>query len=405
MDAYSNSLKERVGSAWEAQKALLDRTLEEKRELTPEEREQVERMDADLDNLLKEQKRYAERAELIEKANTWRAEMAPQVTEARVERREPTDREMLGQMIRGEVRSFTSAERPEFRALQSEGGTAVPTTFAEMVSVYARTLNPTLSVARVLNTPNGNPLTLPRLTADAAGGGTITAENAGITLSDATISSVSLVAYGYKSIQVVSTQLWRDNVIGLESLLAETGGRAIGISFGAAVTTGDGTDDPNGFITAGSAGWTATSGTAGGQLAHDTFFGPLDIISLYHVLPVPWRAVGTWMVSNSAMSKIRQFRTSDGYYLYDPGLLNAFQPTLLGRPVLENPSMAAVASASKSVAYGDFSQYVIRQLPLRVDVSSEYGWGSDQMAIRIIYEGDGDLMHATAIRTLVSDDT
>jgi HK97 family phage major capsid protein len=105
------------------------------------------------------------------------------------------------------------------------------------------------------------------------------------------------------------------------------------------------------------------------------------------------------------MSKIRQFRTSDGYYLYDPGLLNAFQPTLLGRPVLENPAMAAVASASKSVAYGDFSQYVIRQLPLRVDVSSEYGWGSDQMAIRIIYEGDGDLMHATAIRTLVSDDT
>lgn len=405
MDAYSNSLKERVGSAWEAQKSLLDRTLEEKRELTPEEREQVERMDADLDNLLKEQKRYAERAELIEKANTWRAEMAPQVTEARVERREPTEREMLGEMIRGERRGFTSAERPEFRALQSEGGSAVPTTFAEMVSVYARTLNPTLSLARVLNTPNGNPLTLPRLTADVAYAGTITAENAAITVGDATISNVSLVAYGYKNIQVVSTQLWRDNVIGLEQLLAETSGRSVGIAFGAAVTTGDGTGDPNGFITASSAGWTATSGTAGGQLAHDTFFGPKDIIELYHVLPVPWRAVGAWQVSNSAMSKIRQFRDSNGFYLYDPGLLNAFQPTLLGRPIYENPAMAAVASASSSVAFGDFSQYVIRQLPLRIDVSSEYAWSSDGMGIRTVYEGDGDLMHATAIRRLISDDT
>jgi HK97 family phage major capsid protein len=57
------------------------------------------------------------------------------------------------------------------------------------------------------------------------------------------------------------------------------------------------------------------------------------------------------------------------------------------------------------VAFGDFSQYVVRQLPLRVDVSSEYGWASDQMAIRVILETDGDLMHATAIRPLLSDDT
>ena len=45
MDAYLSALKERVGSAWAAQKALLDATLEEKRELSPEEREQIERMD------------------------------------------------------------------------------------------------------------------------------------------------------------------------------------------------------------------------------------------------------------------------------------------------------------------------------------------------------------------------
>jgi HK97 family phage major capsid protein len=213
------------------------------------------------------------------------------------------------------------------------------------------------------------------------------------------------VAYGYKSIQVVSTQLWRDNVIGLEQLLAETGGRQIGISAGAAFTTGDGSGDPNGFITAGSVGATATGGTAGGHTASDTFFGPTSLIDLFFTLPAPWRAVSSWQVSNSAMLKIRKFRDANGMFMFDPGLTQDFIPTLLGRPIYENPTMAAVASASKSVAVGDFSQYVIRQLPLRVDVSSEYGWGTDQMAIRLIYEADGDLLHATAIRTLKSGDT
>lgn len=92
-------------------------------------------------------------------------------------------------------------------------------------------------------------------------------------------------------------------------------------------------------------------------------------------------------------------------FLFDPALTTDFIPTLMGRPIYENPAMAAVASASKSVAVGDFRQYVIRQLPLRVDVSAEYAWGSDGMAIRIIYEADGDLMHATAIRYLISGDT
>lgn len=405
MDAYTLALKERIGSAWEAQKSLLDLTLAESRSLTPEEREQLERMDKDLDNLLAEQKRYAERLELVEKANAFRDDFAPRVEAAREQRRDPTDRELLGQLIKGEIRGFVSRESNEYRALQSEGGSAVPTTFADMVSVYARTLNPTLGLATVLNTPNGNPLTIPRLTSDVSVAGTVTAENAGITVGDATISNVSLVAYGYKTIQVVSTQLWRDNVIGLETLLAQTAGRSIGIATGAAFTTGDGTGDPNGFITAGSVGATAVSGTAGGQQASDTFFGPLDCLNLYMSVAVPWRAVGAWQVSNTAMTKIRSFRDSNGMWMYDPGLVTAMQPTFLGRPIYENPTMAAVASATKSVAYGDFSQYVVRQLPLRVDVSSEYGWGSDQMAIRVILETDGDLLHPTAVRPMVSDDT
>jgi HK97 family phage major capsid protein len=343
VDQTMRGLTDQIGRTWESQKAILDKALEEGRALSAEERENVEHADADLESLIKDRDRYAARSEQVAAANTFRESIAPAITEAREQRREPTDEEMLWQLIKGERRAMTS-EFIQTRALQSEGGTAVATNFADMFSVYARTLNPTIRLARVYNTPTGNAFVLPTVTADAAGGGTVTAENAGITLADGTIGAVTLNSYKYASIQSVSTQLYRDSVGDLMDVLAETGGRQIGLNFGAALTTGDGSGDPNGFITAGSAGHTATSGTAGGQQAHDTFFGPLDIISLYYSVAVPWRAVGAWQASNGALVKIRSFRDSNGLYLFDPGLTTDFQPALMGRPIYENPGMAAVDS-------------------------------------------------------------
>jgi HK97 family phage major capsid protein len=405
VDQYQAALKERIGQAWTAQKSLLDATVAENRSVTPEERVQIDKMDADLDALLAEQKRYQDRAAVMNAADVVRADVAPRIEAARAERREPTDRELLMQLGKGEIRSFESKFTPEFerRALQSEGGSAVPTSFADLVSVYMRTVDPTIEVATVIDTAGAAPLVIPRLTADAAGGGTVTAENGGITLADATISQITLNAFGYKSIQPVSTQLWRDSAFNLENLLAQTAGRQIGLAAGSAYAFANGSSGPNGYVAGGSAGHTATGTTSG--TAFDTFFSPADIVDLFHSVAVPWRAVGAWMVSTTAMAKIRKFRDSQGMYMYDPGIAGAPQPTLLGKPLYENPSMAAVASVSKSVIFGDWSQYFIRRVPLRVDVSSEYLWGSDGVAIRTILETDGDIAHALAIRPLVSANT
>jgi HK97 family phage major capsid protein len=67
--------------------------------------------------------------------------------------------------------------------------------------------------------------------------------------------------------------------------------------------------------------------------------------------------------------------------------------------------MAAVASATKSVLFGDFSEYYIRRLPLRVDTSTEFLWGTDGVAVRIILETDGDIAHPLAIRSMISANT
>jgi HK97 family phage major capsid protein len=60
--------------------------------------------------------------------------------------------------------------------------------------------------------------------------------------------------------------------------------------------------------------------------------------------------------------------------------------------------MAAVASAAIAVSVGDFSAYIVRDLPLRIDRSTEFLFSTDSIALRVVTTRDGDLPDTTAIR-------
>ena len=77
-----------------------------------------------------------------------------------------------------------------------------------------------------------------------------------------------------------------------------------------------------------------------------------------------------------------------------------------GRPVIENPAMVAVASATKSVLFGDMSAYYTRIVGgPRVEFSRDYKFNTDQLALRTIIRLDGNLIDAAAIKSLVSANT
>jgi HK97 family phage major capsid protein len=108
-------------------------------------------------------------------------------------------------------------------------------------------------------------------------------------------------------------------------------------------------------------------------------------------------------MSNGAIQKSRKFKATTGDYLWQPGLQAGQPDLLLGKPVFENPAMAAVASASKSVAFGDFSAYLVREVvPMNVVLSSEFAFQTDEIAIRTTWRIDGDLPDVNAIAYLVS---
>ena len=65
--------------------------------------------------------------------------------------------------------------------------------------------------------------------------------------------------------------------------------------------------------------------------------------------------------------------------------------------------MAAVASASKSIAFGDFKKYFVQRVtPMRVELSKDYKFNTDQLALKTVERVDGDLVDTAAVAFLVS---
>lgn len=377
---------------------------------TAEEQEQLERMDQDIVSWKHEVERLEDLGKRAKDAEETRSRIEDLlVTDADEGRSDSskTDAVRLGEAIRsyqktGAASAFESRLSHTFmeaRALGSTGGTAVPTTFYDRVTVFEQTATPMLdpAVVTILNTTSGEAITLPRLTANPTAAGTLTAEAGTFTEADPTISSVTLNAYKYGGITLWSAELDADNVIGIENLLGQSLANEIVFSgAGPALTTADGSSKPHGIVAA-----AANGGTASGT-ANNTFFGPGDIVDLFYGRAQPYRRVGNWMASSTGLAKIRKLQDSTGQLIWQPSLVAGQPETVLGRPIFENPDMATPASAAKSVLFGDTHRYFVRRAgALRIEISRDYKFNTDQLAIKAVERLDGELVDGAAVAYLV----
>ena len=108
-----------------------------------------ERMDADIDRYLKTANQAVKMDEAAKQADEIRSTFEPVIAKVETpERVEKSDAERLMSMFtdyreRGLVGPGFDSEIT-MRALASTGGSAIPTTFIDQVTVYARTLSPQL---------------------------------------------------------------------------------------------------------------------------------------------------------------------------------------------------------------------------------------------------------------------
>lgn len=266
--------------------------------------------------------------------------------------------------------------------------------FSTKVAVYQRTLSPWLRLATVITADNGRPLILPNLSVDPTS--YTPGEGTAITPSDPTLGTVTATPLAYKALGYISQEATEDELIGLLGLIAQQQGRTLGLGFGTAVTAA--------VLSGATNGGTAT-GVGGDGTAVVTFIGYEDLLDLKYSAAAPYRTVGVWVMANGLMKKVRKFKDADKQYYWQPAIAAGQPATFDGDPVYEDPILAAPASATKSVVYGDPTALVIKQMPLRVAVSTEFAFNLDNVAIKSVYRAGGAIPDAAALRYLVSANT
>lgn len=245
----------------------------------------------------------------------------------------------------------------------SEGGYTVATDVATSVLDALKAYGGMRSVATVIQTAQGNPMSFP--TSDGtAETGEIIAENTTATDADVSFGTKSLPVYKYSSkVVTVPFELLQDSSVDVEAFVRNRLVTRLGRITNTHFTTGTGSSQPNGIITAASTGVTAANSTS--QVTAITYSSLVDLI---HSVDPAYRALGNckFMLNDASVKVIRKIVDGQSRPIfvpgYETGVPGGAPDTLLGHDVVVNQDVATMAASAKSIAFGDFSFYYIRDV-------------------------------------------
>jgi len=247
-------------------------------------------------------------------------------------------------------------ERAQGVATGAAGAFTVPEGFVNALEVSMLAFGGMRRASRILPTESGNDLPWPSLN-DTAQTGELLGENTAAAQQDLTFGQIVLKAYKYSSKEVlVSQELLEDAAIDVGAVVGAALGERIARITNTHFTTGDNTGKPQGAATFAAAGITAASATA---ITVD------ELIALFHSVDPAYREGPkvAFMFKDSTLEAIRKLTKADwAFPVWQPGLAGGEPSTILAKPYFINQDMAAIATGNKSVLFGDFSKYLIRDV-------------------------------------------
>ncbi len=389
MSDYIRQQAEARAKAWEEAKALLDSAAAEKRDLTAEENQTYDRIMADLDSrsqVMETMKAQAEREERAAEAmKGFEAQVKPAVAVPAID-----EAELIRSLARGEIRSHSFEKRD---VTKGSTGAPVPTSFYDQVIMLARHVGPMLETSTILNTAGGENLQIPSLSAYSVG--TVSSEAAAIGESDPTFNAFkTLGAYKYSFLTQISGEMVEDAGVDILGFLAQQTGNALGYAVNGALTTGTGTVQPTGIVTAAGSGITGGTGVTGAFTADNRIDLVYSVDTAGRTLP------GTgWQMNAQSIAAVRKLKDSAGQYLFSPSLSADARDLLLGYPIFENPAMASPATSAKSVIFGHLPSYFARTVGgLRLDRSDDSAFQNDLITFRATMRVDGNLIQTSHVK-------
>lgn len=274
--------------------------------------------------------------------------------------------EVFSRWVRHGMEALTMEERqvmqrnqaPAIQAAQSTsttaGGYLVPQSFSDRLEVALKFFGGMLQESEILDTDTGADLPWPTVN-DTTQTGAILTENSTISSQDVTFGSVTLHAYMYTSkLIAVSYQLMQDSFTSIDNLVADLAGQRLGRILNTHFTTGSGSSQPNGVVTAATLGKTGTTGQTG-SVIYD------DLVDLIYSVDKAYRPGSKFMMADSSIKVVMKLKDGQSRPIWQPSVQAGQPDSLMGYPVVVNNDVASMTANAKSILFGDFKRYKVRR--------------------------------------------
>ena len=407
MSEVAKRLRDRRLNVWNEARGIIERGAEENRDLTAEEQgtwqrmmEELDTLDSKIDGVLQAEKRARDTDSAFD------AIVGKDVDKRRQGREAPSHNAAAGDEIRAWFRgdagnrplemSHDPARGPiSYRSLvtsnAASGGNIVPTDFYDQLLAHLVEVSGLLQAGpTIVNTAGGESLQFPRTTSHTTAA--LTGQTSSITEVDPQFGLVTLTAFKYGAFLQVSRELLDDSAVDLVGYLAMSAGRAIGNAFGADLVTGTGTNQPSGLVA------NSTQGVAGATTGKGGAAQYADLVNLEYSVIAPYRQSRScyWLAADKSIGGFRLLLDSQNRPIWEPSVVLGSPDLLLGKPLVADPFVPAVATSAKSVFFGDFAQYVVRLVgPVRFERSDDFAFQTDLVSFRAVIRGDGSLIDRT----------
>ena len=233
-----------------------------------------------------------------------------------------------------ELKSFSGATG-------AAGGYAVPREIDQLIGATLKSLSPIRAIANVVRTGTAGYRKLVSAGGIVSGWASETgarAETGTPVFNEIVPPSGELFAN-----PAASQAMLDDAQFDVEGWLASEIAREFAVAEGAAFVTGNGTNKPKGFLTYtttneadGVRAFGALQYVASGAAGAFAASSPQDkLIDLVQSLRAPYRQGATFVMNGATLAVIRKMKTSDGAFIWQPGLSAGQPATLLGYPVVE----------------------------------------------------------------------
>jgi len=272
----------------------------------------------------------------------------------------------LGALSEDAIKRLRNRQTPDIRNAMStttttEGGYTVATEYMRELEIAMKLYGGMRAVSRGIRTASGATMNFP--TADAtAEVGEIVGQNTAVTGLDTAFGNVSLDVYKYSSKKIaLPFELIQDSFLDIEAYVRDVLAMRLGRIQNTHFTTGDGSSKPYGVVTGAASGKTGTTG----QTATVIY---ADLVDLEHSVDPAYRASGNcrYMMHDSSLKVIRKVLDSQNRPVFVPGYETGnpggAPDRLLGREIVINQDVATMAANAKSILFGLFDKYIIRDV-------------------------------------------